>query len=76
MERVIVHSTDLASVGYDEATNTLEVQSVGRKGAPGPVYQYTNVPRGIWVELLRSHSKGEFFASAIKGKYPTSKVAV
>lgn len=67
MERVFVHSTSLSSVGYDPATETLEVEFL-----EGEVYQYYNVPEDIYDQLMRADSLGQFFNTYIRNEYPYS----
>jgi KTSC domain len=69
MRRSSVVSDNLASVGYDAATQTLEVEFQN-----GRVYQYFNVPGGIYESLMRAPSKGEFLAAQIKDRFPYSRV--
>lgn len=53
MEREMVSSSTIVSIGYDTATETLEVEFKS-----GGVYQYYNVPETIHVEFTQSGSKG------------------
>ena len=62
-------STNLQSVGYDERTETLEVQFVS-----GRVYQYYGVSADMHDRLMQAGSKGEFFNAHIKRSYPFSRV--
>lgn len=68
MEREPVESSNLASVGYDGHSETLEVEFRN-----GLIYQYFNVPQGIYDELMAAASRGKYFNAMIKNKYPTSK---
>ena len=70
MKRQVVSSTNIAAVGYDPATQTLEVEFHG-----GRVYQYYDVPKRIFDELMRAPSTGKFFSAYIKEGYPYSRVA-
>jgi len=69
MERTYVASTNISSVGYDEQTQTLEVEFLN-----GTVYQYYNVPPNIFEQLMREGSKGRFLNTYIKNAYPYSRV--
>ena len=64
-----VASTNLHSVGYDERTQTLEVQFVS-----GRVYQYYEVPANVHERLMQAPSKGKFFNMHIRRGYPFSQV--
>lgn len=69
MVRQSVASTALQSVGYDERTETLEVQFVN-----GSVYQYDGVPLHVHEQLMQASSKGQFFHAYIQLSYPFSRV--
>ena len=64
MERVPVESSSLRSVGYDEATETLEVEFL-----TGRVYRYENVPAQAHDWLMRSRGKGGYFNRMIRDRY-------
>lgn len=64
-----VASTNLASAGYDETTQTLEVQFVNRRG-----YQYYGVPEDMHKQLMRAASKGHFLNAHIRNSYSFSRV--
>ena len=69
MERESVFSSNLVSVGYDPASETLEIEFNS-----GSVYQYYGVPSGIYDALMAASSKGQFFASQIKDAFPFARV--
>ncbi len=69
MRRKPVVSSNIASIGYDQATQTLEVEFQN-----GSIYQYYNVPQGIFDEFDRSPSKGQFLAYQIRDRFPYSRV--
>jgi hypothetical protein len=69
MERAAVTSENLAEVGYDPATETLEVMF-----RHGGVYQYYNLPAIVHERLMQADSLGKFFNSEIKGHYPESRL--
>ncbi|MDP3881101.1 MAG: KTSC domain-containing protein [bacterium] len=69
MEREIIQSSDIRSVGYDDETSILEVEFKS-----GNVYQYVNVPEHVYDELMKSESKGRYFNSEIRDRYPNSKI--
>lgn len=70
MLRQVVDSSSLRSIGYDAATQTLEVEF--EKGA---VYSYAGVPHEIWLALKRAESKGRFFQAYVRDRYRTSRIA-
>ena len=64
MDRKPVQSSNLASVGYDPSSQTLEIEF-----RSGGVYQYFDVPPRVHDELMTADSKGRFFARNIRGFY-------
>ena len=70
MEMQPVSSSNLAAVGYDEESSTLRVEFLN-----GTSYEYYNVPKEVFEDLLNAGSKGQYFNSNIKkGGYPCSKL--
>lgn len=69
MRRLPVDSTSLASIGYDAATATLEVEF-----RHGGVYRYFLVPASVYRALIDAESKGRFLNEAIKERYPYERV--
>jgi hypothetical protein len=69
MERIPVSSSNIASIGYDPDSLTLEIEFNN-----GSIYQYFDVSQRIYEELINSDSVGGFLASNIKGSYRFSKV--
>lgn len=70
MNRQSVNSSDLKSVGYDEETQTLEIEF--RSGA---IYEYYNVPQNIYDGLMSASSYGKYFNQNIRDNYQYSKVS-
>lgn len=70
MERKPVqNSSNIAEIGYDGNTSTLEVMFLNNA-----IYQYFDVPKHIYDELMQSESYGKYLAQNIKGFYRYSKV--
>jgi hypothetical protein len=69
MNRDPVASSNLISVGYDEAAQTLEVEF-----SNGTVYQYYNVGSDLHDQFMRSPSKGQFLNTYIRSAYPYSRI--
>ena len=69
MERENVSSSNVQSVGYDETSETLEVEFKN-----GSVYQYFGVPEQVYQQLKNAGSVGGYLASDIKGEYRFSRV--
>lgn len=64
MKREPVTSSNIASIGYDTNTKTLEIE-FKHMG----VYLYYNVPNAVHKELMGAESKGKYFAQHIKNGY-------
>jgi hypothetical protein len=69
MRRKPVDSSSLASVGYDKAARTLEVEF--RKGR---IYQYHDVGAEIFARLMTAESKGRFMNAHIRNAYRFTRV--
>ncbi|MGD0036483.1 MAG: KTSC domain-containing protein [Bacteroidota bacterium] len=69
MDRTPVDSTNITSIGYDEDSNTLEVEFHS-----GAIYQYFDVPLNVYQEMIQESSKGQYFVQHIKGYYRYVKV--
>lgn len=64
MDRKNVNSSDLKSVGYDEKSQTLEIEFNG-----GGIYIYSKVPKEVYEHLMKADSHGKFFHRMIKNKF-------
>jgi hypothetical protein len=69
MERVNVVSSNINSVGYEESSNTLEIEFKS-----GSVYQYFNVPQEVYNELLQDSSIGRYFIRNIRDTYRSYRI--
>ncbi len=69
IQRNHVSSSNVASVGYDAPSQTLEVEFKS-----GGVYQYYNIPQGVYDQFMSAPSKGKFLAYQIKNRFPYSRV--
>lgn len=56
MEHISVSSSNIASVGYDTATCTLQI-----KFHSGGLYEYYDVPCYIYQGLMNAPSHGKYF---------------
>jgi hypothetical protein len=83
MNRIQVNSSQIASVGHDAATNTLEIEfknntREGQEPRPNSVYQYKNVSIELHAQLIGAESVGSFFYKNIKpfkDKYPYNRIS-
>lgn len=64
MDHQPVKSSQIASVGYDSATQTMEVKFVR-----GGHYSYSGVTPDDHAALMSAESVGKHFASAVRGKF-------
>ena len=65
MKRILVKSSDLKSIGYDEDNKILEVEFLNKE----TIYQYSRVPKYIYVELMNPIypcSHGKYFSKHIR----------
>ena len=69
MDRSLVQSSNVRSVGYDAPCKTLEVEFHS-----GGLYQYSGVPETIYQGFMRAASKGSYFHDRITGRYPDRQV--
>ena len=66
--RIPVTSSNIASVGYDQATSTLEIEFLN-----GTIYQYFDVPQSVFDAFLSAQSAGQYFNAQIKGSFRYAK---
>lgn len=69
MNRQPVSSSNIASIGYDSPSSTLEIEF-----NDGAIYQYFDVPAAVHSELLGAESVGKYFAANVKGAYRYTRV--
>jgi len=64
MDRTLVSSSNIHSIGYEAHSQTLEVEFKS-----GNVYQYMGVSRCEYESLMNSVSIGRYLNNNIKGQY-------
>ena len=69
MRRDPVTSTNIAEIGYNESSRTLEI--LFRNGG---LYQYFDVPSQEHRELMNASSQGQYLNTHIKGRYRYARV--
>jgi hypothetical protein len=69
MDRILVQSSNLVSVGYDAAARLLEVEFV-----TGKTYQYHDVPLDVYQGLMSASSKGEYLHDNILNRYEFQEI--
>ncbi len=65
MRREPVESSSLAAVGYEAATESLEIEFTS-----GRIYRYTGVPEFLFRALMSARSKGRYFNQSIRDRFP------
>jgi hypothetical protein len=70
MQRFPIPSTEFTKVGYQEDSETLEIQFV-----KGGVYQFFNVPPAVFNEFMSAPSKEGYYHSKIGERFPCSRIA-
>jgi hypothetical protein len=69
MKRDPVSSTNIAELGYDEQSSTLEVMFRN-----GGIYQYFDIPKQEYESLINAASIGEYLNNNVKGRYRYARV--
>lgn len=64
-----MRSNNIASVGYDARTKTLEVAFKS-----GGIYQYAGVPEKRYADLMKASAIGSYFIREIKPWYLCKKI--
>jgi len=67
-----VESANLKAIGYDKATLTLRVKFKSSTTA----YDYVGVSPELFLEFMKSDSKGQFFFTKIKGRFEFDKTEI
>lgn len=62
-----VKSSNLESVGYDEKESILQVKFLDRRS--GKTYQYKDVPKMVYNEMVTASSIGSYFQKYIRPIY-------
>ena len=64
MEMIRVISRAISAIGYEPTTQQMQI-----KFTQGHSYTYCRVPAAVYEGLMRSGSKGSYYASHIKDRY-------
>jgi hypothetical protein len=70
MHRFPIPSKEITQVGYQEDSETLEIQFV-----KGGVYQFFNVPSTVFNEFMSAPSKEGYYHSKIGERFPCARVS-
>lgn len=69
MERQTVISSNIASIGYNKVSQTLEIEFLN-----GSLYEYYDIPDNIYDELMSADSQGKYLAQKIKKIYKYKQI--
>ena len=70
MQRFPIPSTEFTQVGYQEDSETLEIQFV-----KGGVYQFFNVPSSVFDEFMSAPSREGYYHSKIGERFPCTRIS-
>lgn len=65
MQMIPVESSNISAIGYDPATQELQVEFKN-----GTTYSYSGVPQSQYDALLSAQSVGRYFMANIRAAYP------
>lgn len=68
IQRTPVVSSSLASIGYDEREQVLEIEFRN-----GGIYRYSGITKEFFTQFMSANSKGRFFALKIRGRFPFAR---
>ena len=69
MNRTTVASPGIAQVGYEEGSETLEIEFVS-----GKIFQFYNVPLNLFNQLMKSSQKELYYESNILVRFPYTRI--
>lgn len=69
MQRMLVISSMIRSVEYDERHSLLEIEFTS-----GKIYHYEAVPEEVYRGLMSAGSKGRYFEEQINGRFRYSRM--
>ena len=69
MKRTAVKSSNIAAIGYDSTSKTLEVEF-----KTGAAYSYSGVSPSVARAFRKAQSIGGYFSKEIKGNYEGRKL--
>jgi hypothetical protein len=64
MQRQIIESSLIQSIGYDEARQVLQIEF-----KRGEVRDYKNIPKQLHHQFITAESKGKFYLKHIREKF-------
>ncbi|MDQ1353466.1 MAG: hypothetical protein QG657_3772 [Acidobacteriota bacterium] len=70
MNRDMVDSSMIASIGYEQCSGTLEVEF----RSSGQIWQYYDVPESSYYDLRAAGSLGKAFNAIIKGQFREARI--
>jgi hypothetical protein len=70
MDRDLVESSMIATIGYDQSAGTVEVEF----RSSGQVWQYYDVPESTYYDIRAAGSLGKAFNAIIKNQFREARV--
>lgn len=70
MEMKSVASSNIASYGYDQSSETLRIRFHN-----AAIYDYAGVPLEVVQAMIEAPSIGSYFSANIRNAYPTTKLS-
>ncbi len=67
--RIVLESSNLRSIRYDKTDNCLEIEFQN-----GRIYQYFDIPKNVYKELLSAESHGRYFNHEIRDCYAYCRI--
>lgn len=75
MNRITVKSSNIAAIGYDPGTETMEVEFKPKdEETPPRVYQYDKVPYDDYKAFLNAESVGRHFHTFVRSNYESHRI--
>ena len=69
MQRQVVDSSSIKSIGYDENSQCLEVEFVDEQ-----IYEYERFPKNEFTNLIEAESIGKYFNIHVRNNYKFTKI--
>lgn len=70
MNRILVNSSNIRSIGYDNQSSILEVEFTS-----GDIYRYFGMPEYLYQQFLNASSHGQFLNDNIRHNYRYQKIS-
>jgi len=75
MNRRPVHSTNVASVGFEPSADDPSVGTMQVEFHSGHIYEYDEVPVSVYHEFIAASSAGRYLNQFVSGEYGERRVS-